>query len=52
MSSIATSTNPLAIHQLNAVYFVNSDLADLATLLAGVPEGAEVMLVWTPVATS
>ena len=44
MSSTDTVTSQLAINQLNAVYFVNSDLADLATLLAGVPQGAEVVL--------
>lgn len=38
------ASDPLAIHPLNAVYFVNSDLADLATLLAGVPQGAQVVL--------
>jgi hypothetical protein len=49
MSSNATTTSQLAsdqlaISQLNAVYFVNSDLADLDTLLAGVPQGAQVVL--------
>ena len=44
MSSTDTVTSQLAINQLNAVYFVNHDLADLATLLAGVPQGAEVVL--------
>ncbi|MDD2882649.1 MAG: cadherin-like domain-containing protein [Rhodoferax sp.] len=44
MSSTDTAISQLAIHQLNAVYFVNSDLADLATMLAGVPQGAEVVL--------
>lgn len=44
MSSTANTPNTLAVNQLNAVYFVNSDLADLATLLAGVPEGAEVVM--------
>ncbi|MFZ4626632.1 MAG: DUF4347 domain-containing protein, partial [Rhodoferax sp.] len=34
----------MAINQLNAVYFVNSDLPELATLLAGVPQGAQVVL--------
>ena len=48
MSSTAILSKPLATHQLNAVYFVNSDLVDLIKLLAGVPEGAEVMMLWTP----
>ena len=51
-ATTTTSTNLLASDQLaseqlaqtNAVYFVNSDLADLDTLLAGVPQGAQVVL--------
>ncbi len=40
----STTTTQLATNPLNGVYFVNSDLTDLATLLAGMPEGAEVVL--------
>ena len=39
------ASDQLAISQLNSVYFVNSDLDDLATLLAGLPPGAEVHLI-------
>ena len=44
MSSTDTAISQLANNQLNAVYFVNSDLTDLATLLADIPQGAEVVL--------